>query len=130
MYTTQTPCPNKLSSAINITEPKGWLSRLNRIFDKNANATSLKNDLLAQKLFVSERHLNRKVKELTGLSPQKYLRKYRLCRAKTFLENGKYRTVSETAYAVGFSKIGYFTCLFEKEFGKKPLDILQENGWR
>lgn len=127
---TPTTLTNNLTGMINLPESRSWLSQLNRIFDKTPTASSLKNDLLAQELLVSERNLNRKVKEFTGLSPQKYFRKYRLQRAKLFLETGKYRTVSEAAYSVGFSKTGYFTNLFEMEFGKKPLMVLKENGWR
>ena len=47
-----------------------------------------------------------------------------------FLENGKYRTVKDTAFAVGYTKSNYFSIQFEKQFGKKPLVILRESGWR
>ncbi|MFT4666085.1 MAG: AraC-like DNA-binding protein [Polaribacter sp.] len=85
---------------------------------------------MALSLGISERDLFRKVKEMTGLTPQKYLRKHRLNQAMLFLNGGKYRTVKETCYAVGYTNASYFVSQFEKEFGKKPLQVLREKGWR
>lgn len=107
-----------------------WLSRLNRIIEKEGKGLKLSNEGMANKMATSERDLFRKIKSYSGLSPQKYLRRYRLKKAKLFLETGKYRTVKETAEAVGYSKVSYFIKQFELEFGKKPLQILKDNGWR
>lgn len=107
-----------------------WLNRFNSLIDTNLDDPFFNNQQFAQALTISERHLFRKIKELTGLSPQKYLSQYRLYEAMKFLKNGKYHTVKETAYAVGFRNPSYFIRQFEKEFGKKPLLVLKEAGWR
>jgi len=107
-----------------------WLSRFHAIIDKNLSNPSLNNEQLALTLLVSERHLFRKVKELSGMSPQKYLKHYRLQKAERYLKNGKYRTVKETSFAIGFRNSSYFIREFEKVFGVKPLQVLQEEGWR
>ena len=107
-----------------------WLYRFEEVIEKNLNTVSLTNEKLAKELGISERQLFRKVKELSNLSPQKYLRKYRLHEAMKFLKSGKHRTVKETSFAVGFSKVSYFISKFNKEFGKRPLQILKESGWR
>ena len=107
-----------------------WLSRLHLIVDKNLDNPDLDNHQLAAALDISERHLFRKVKMLTTLTPQKYLSQYRLRKAMQYLKNGKYRTVKETSFAVGFRNPSYFIRKFEKEFSIKPLQILQEAGWR
>ena len=109
---------------------KKWLNRFDQIIEKHLDTVSLTNEILAKELEISERQLFRKVKELSGLPPQKYLRKYRLNQAMKILITGKHRTVKETSYAVGFLKVSYFIAKFEKEFGKKPLRVLQESGWR
>lgn len=103
---------------------------MDKIIEIDPGALSLTNEKLASELDISERDLFRKVKKLTGLSPQKYLRRYRLRKAKKILVNGKYRTVNQTADAVGYSNVSYFIKQFEMEFGIKPLQVLQENGWR
>ncbi|MEM1118820.1 MAG: helix-turn-helix domain-containing protein [Bacteroidota bacterium] len=109
---------------------KDWLQRLNAIIEQQLDDPSLNNLQLAQALTVSERHLFRKVKALTGMSPQKYLNQYRLQRALRHLETGTYRTVKETSFAVGFRSTSYFIRQFERQFGKKPLQVLQDAGWR
>ena len=107
-----------------------WLLRLEQIIDKHLKDFSLSNQQLAKELSISERQLFRKVNEHTGLSPQRYQRRYRLRKAMKFFKAGTYRTVKETACSVGYIKVSYFITQFEKEFGKKPLQILQEYGWR
>ena len=47
-----------------------------------------------------------------------------------YLNLGKFRTVKETAHAVGFKNSSYFIRQFEKEFGARPFRVLQEAGWR
>ena len=113
-----------------MSEVKKWLQRLDLIIDKQLKDNTLSNEELAQKLSISNRQLFRKVKTLSGLTPQKYLRQYRLKQAMRHLKNGRYRTVKETAFAVGFKNVSYFIQKFEKHFGKKPLQILRESGWR
>lgn len=107
-----------------------WLTRLDKIIEPDPGDPSLNNIKIAEELSISERDLFRRVKRLTGLSPQKYLRRYRLRQAKKYLIKGKYRTVNQTADAVGYSNVSYFIKQFEMEFGMKPLQVLQENGWR
>lgn len=109
---------------------KKWLNRFNRLIDKNIDNADLSNDYIAKSLNISERHLFRKVKELSGLSPQKYISQYRLKLAMHYLKTGKYRTVKETSFAVGFRNTSYFISQFSKKYGIKPLQVLQEAGWR
>ena len=107
-----------------------WLNRFNSLIDANLDDPFFSNQQFAEALDISERHLFRKMKELTNLSPQKYISQYRLYEAMKYLKNGRYRTVKETAYAVGFRNPSYFIRQFEREFGKKPLLVLKEAGWR
>ena len=109
---------------------EGWLGRLDLIIERNIDNTTLNNEIIAAEISISERHLFRRVKELTGLSPQRYLRRYRLHRAMRLLTNGQHRKVKEAASAVGYANTSYFIKQFEIEFGRKPLRVLQEAGWR
>lgn len=107
-----------------------WLNRFHQIIQENLAEGSLSNEFLATRIEISERHLFRRVKSLTGLTPQQYIRQCRLQQAMDYLEAGTYRTVKATATAVGFTNASHFINRFEKEFGKKPFDILRECGWR
>lgn len=109
---------------------ESWLGRLDLIIERNIDNTTLNNEIIAAEIAISERHLFRRVKELTGLSPQKYLRQYRLHRAMRLLMNGQHRKVKEAASAVGYANTSYFIKQFEIEFGRRPLRVLKEAGWR
>lgn len=121
--------PNKdLSSST--SSSKGWLRRLKKIIEKDPVNPNWNNKTLAEKMEISERDLFRKVKKLTGLSPQKYLKQFRLQQAMKLMKKGKLRTVKEISHAIGYTNVSYFIIQFEKEYGKKPFQILKENGWR
>src|SRR6476661_3398604 len=76
--------------------------------------------LLAEAMYMSERTLYRRLKELTGLTPANWLREVRLDRARQLLEAHALPTVAEVAYAAGFLNPSHFTQLYSKRFGKKP----------
>lgn len=109
---------------------RNWLNRLDQIIKENLTNSKLDNEKLAAAIEISERHLSRRVKAITGLSPQSYIRQYRLQLAMEYLKNGTYKTVKETAAAIGYTNTSYFIKQFEKQFGHKPLRVLQEAGWR
>ena len=113
-----------------MAQSSNWSIRFDTILKRYATNSGFNNEQFAQKLEISQRDLFRKVKKTTGYSPHQYIQVYRIQLAMQYLINGKYRTVSETARAVGYTNVGYFIKIFEKEFGKTPLTILKENGWR
>ncbi len=74
---------------------------------------------LASELSVSRSQLHRKLVALTGFSTTAFIRMIRLEKAKDLLSRGE-KTVTETAYACGFSSQSYFTRSFTEYFGKSP----------
>ena len=109
---------------------KKWIKRLEQLVKKRLENGELSNEDIATQFQISERQLFRRVKAITGMSPQKYIRQYRLYIALKYLENGTYKTVKEAAEAIGYSNTSYFINQFEKQYGKKPLSVLRESGWR
>jgi len=73
---------------------------------------------------MSKPQLYRKIKSLTGLSPNSYLREYRLLRSLDLLRNED-RNIAQTAFDAGFSSPSYFTKCFQKRFGLQPLAYLK-----
>lgn len=61
----------------------------------------------------------RKVKELTGMTPNDYLRTARLKRAAELLLDDRLN-VTEVAYKVGFEDPSYFSKCFKAYFGMAP----------
>ena len=121
---------DKFSNSMSNDCNQKWLTKFEQVIEKSATNHAINNEQLAEKLHLSERHLIRKMNELTGLSPQKYLRKFRLAKAYNFIKSGKFTTVKETAYAVGYTNVSYFIIQFKKKYGKRPLELLREFGWR
>jgi AraC-like DNA-binding protein len=71
---------------------------------------------------LSRVQLYRKVKSVTGSSPIELLRIARLKRAYQLLLTTD-KSVSEVAYAVGFTAPSYFTKCFKEEYGMVPGDV-------
>jgi len=101
-----------------------WLTELEEIMQKEMSNRQFNIAELAYRMASSERQLFRKVKELTGKTPNKYLRELRMYSAKKLLENYSYDRVDEISYAVGFQDPHYFSKVYKAQFGKWPSDYL------
>ena len=75
---------------------------------------------VAQELGMSERQLQRKLKAITGYSPQVFVKEVRLQMARQYLETRNFRQVKDVSQAVGFSSSPYFSKLYKERFGKLP----------
>ncbi|MFK8103398.1 MAG: ATP-binding protein [Saprospiraceae bacterium] len=102
------------------TEDEIWLAALAEHLQKEFKNNKYSITQLAFDMAISERQLRRRVKLLTGLSPTKYLKETRLQAARHLLEQHKFKTVAQTARAVGFQDAGAFSRNFTKRFGKTP----------
>ena len=77
---------------------------------------------LCSEVGISRAHLHRKMKELTGMPITEFIRNIRLEQAARLLREHKLN-VTQVAYSVGFSNIGYFSTVFRKHFGVSPRDF-------
>ena len=98
---------------------KSFLKQLRKIIQENLANSDLSVEQIGDEIGLSRVQLYRKVKALTGYSPVEMLRKARLTRARHLLQTTE-RTVSEVAYAVGFSTPSYFSKCYKDEFGESP----------
>ncbi|MCG2461497.1 response regulator [Flavobacteriaceae bacterium F89] len=74
---------------------------------------------LIENMNMSQDQLYRKIKALTGLSINHFIRLVRLKKAARLLAHGDL-TVSEVLFKVGFNNPSYFTRCFKAEFGVLP----------
>lgn len=102
-----------------------WLQEVEAIFSKNLSDSKFKMDLVAFKLNLSQRQMSRRLKQLTGLNPSHYLQEMRLQTAKEMLITGKFSTVKETGFAVGFRDTQYFSERFQERFGVVPSSYIR-----
>jgi len=75
---------------------------------------------LIQEIGISRSLLHKKLDTLVGQSASRFIRGFRLAKAKEMLEKAGGRNISEIAYAVGFNDPKYFTRCFTKHFGVNP----------
>lgn len=107
-----------------------WLQRFAAyVRDEIANP-ALDNQLLADRMRISERSLHRKLRDRSGVSPAQYVRRQRMNYAAELLRTGRYFTVKETAAAVGYQSTSYFIEQYTAAFGRTPMTVLQEAGHR
>lgn len=76
-------------------------------------------EMLAANVGMSRVHMHRKLKELTNQSARDFIRNIRLKQASILLSEKKL-TVSEIAYATGFSNISHFSNSFKELYGVPP----------
>ena len=97
--------------------------KLEQLVLDNLENNNLTNDWLAKELSVSTRNLYRLLQQLTGQSPNHYIRNIRLAKAYEVLQSKKYATIKEVAASVGFRKTAYFRSLFKEKFECSPSGV-------
>ncbi|MDR7211753.1 two-component regulator propeller domain-containing protein [Flavobacterium piscis] len=87
--------------------------------NENISETELSVEVLASKVFLSRSQLYRKIKTLTGVSVNEFIRNVRLEKAKELIELGN-DNITEISYKVGFSSPSYFTKCYKEKYGHLP----------
>lgn len=100
---------------------KEFLNRFTSLLEQNIGRADLDMEFFQTELNMSHSTLYRRLKNLTGMSGNELIKKYRLKKGREMLMQGF--SVSETAYACGFSDPGYFRTCFKNEYGKTPSEI-------
>ena len=98
---------------------KTFITQLRKIIQDNLGDSEFNVERFGDEIGLSRVQLYRKVKTLTGHSPVEMLRKARLMRARHLLQTTD-KSVSEVAYAVGFSTPSYFSKCYKEEFDLLP----------
>lgn len=82
---------------------------------------------LCQEVGLSRAHLNRKMKELFGLTPSEFIRNVRLRKACELLRQPDV-DISQIAYSVGFSSQPHFSTAFKRFTGISPTEYRQKKS--
>ena len=93
--------------------------QLEAIVGKHIDDPSLNVDKLAELMHIGRTRFYGKVKEIFGISPNKYIANRRLETAASLLIEGQYN-VTEVAYKVGFTDPAYFYKCFKQKYGVMP----------
>lgn len=99
---------------------------INKLIDANLISGDVSTSFLADKLNTSVSTLNRRLKNMSGLTATTYIRNRRILMAKRLLETTD-QTVSEIEVQCGFNTSGHFSRVFKAETGISPLDYRHQS---
>lgn len=101
-----------------------FISNVTDLIEKSISDPELTATVLCSELGMSSSKLYRKIKQLTDLSPNEFIRTVRLKKAAQLLKLKTYN-VSEVADKVGFNDPLYFSRCFKKQFGYSPSRLIK-----
>ncbi|MDB2606265.1 helix-turn-helix domain-containing protein [Zobellia sp.] len=95
------------------------IEKLEMLIETNLDNEQFGVEQLAKLMNMSRSHLHRKLHKAKGQSISRFIREYRLEKARQLLID-KDITASEAAHAVGFGSASYFNKCFTEHFGYSP----------
>lgn len=106
---------------------ENFMCKLDQYIMQHLEQAELSVKEMAEEMCMSSSNLFRKLKAITGKSPNEYLRIKRLKKAAELLQQNEYG-VTEISLLVGFSSSTYFSSCFKKQFGVTPTDFREGEG--
>ena len=105
-------------------ESAEFVKKLNSIILENMSDENFSIDSLSYQFAISRSNLHKKIKNITGMTPNDYIKLIRLNESAQMLSTGKYK-INEVCFLVGFNTPSYFSKCFYDQFGKLPKDFIQ-----
>lgn len=102
-----------------------FLDKFHKVILQKMQDSAVTVDILGAEMNLGRVQLYRKIKALTGKSPNELLRETRLARANELINKGE-MNVSEIAYEVGFSSPSYFAKCYKDVYGENPTEALKK----
>ncbi|GHN00843.1 hypothetical protein WSM22_23320 [Cytophagales bacterium WSM2-2] len=98
-----------------------FLTRAKTVVEQCMSDFTFSVEKMADEMTLSRTQLLRKLKALTTMSPNEYIKDIRLKRAADLIQQ-RADTITQIGYTVGFNDQSYFTKCFKKKFGVTPRD--------
>lgn len=99
-----------------------FLKKAIEVVRKNIDNSEFSKEDFATAMCASTSLLYKKIKSLTGQSPNEFIKVIRLNKSMELLQSRQY-SVTEVSEMCGFSSVGYFSTVFKKYFQKIPTDV-------
>lgn len=103
-----------------------FVEKLNQIILDNLSNSDYNIDELAKRFYMSRSNFHKKVKRVTGKTPNDYIKIIRLNKSAELLATEKYQVV-EVCYMVGFNTPSYFSKCFQDYFHILPNEYIKNN---
>ena len=105
-------------------QPDPFLQQVFDLLETHLDNPTVGVEWLAVQLAMDRKTLYRKLQSKLRLSPNSLIRAYRLRRAGELLRAGK--SVTETAYSVGFESVTYFGQCFREQYQVTPTEFVNQ----
>jgi len=100
-----------------------YIEKLNSEIEKHLLDVNFSIDTLSDFMNMSRSNFYRKIKSISGMSPNDYLKTIRLKKAAELLLSQDYR-INEVYEQAGFSSSSYFAKCFKEQFGMLPREFV------
>lgn len=105
-------------------ENAAFIEKLNVYILENMLDEKFSIDNLSELFYMSRSNFHKKIKNITGITPNDYIKLIRLNQSVQLLASGKYK-INEVCYMVGFNTPSYFSKCFYEQFGKLPKEFIE-----
>ena len=120
--------PNQVRPALcSSDKDKFFVEKMGRIMETQLGNPQFTVDEFASMMGVGRSIFYRKVRGVTGYSPNEYIRIMRMKKAAELLSSPENLTVAEVSYQVGINDPFYFSKCFKLQFGVTP-SVYQKGG--
>ena len=106
---------------------RAFVDKLRQYVDANISDSSLSISDISAEMCMSRASFFRKIKSLTGVTPNNFILIYRLNKAAAMIRSREYR-LNEIADLTGFSSQSHFSRCFKQHFGMAPKDYTDHGG--
>ena len=101
-----------------------FLDKVTAIIEENLSMEKMDVAFIADKMCMSHSTLYRKIKGLTEMSVNEYVRKIKMKKGMELINEGKY-SLAEISDLTGFNSVAYFRQCFKGEYGMAPTEYLK-----
>jgi len=122
-YTGQQQQEDKIQKIELKSADETLMKRVMDFINENLSNPELGVEMMASSIGISRVHLHRKLKELTNQSARDFIKSIKLKQAADLLTSKKL-SVSEVAYATGFSNLSHFSNSFREFYGMSPKEYV------
>ncbi|MEM9984600.1 MAG: AraC family transcriptional regulator, partial [Bacteroidota bacterium] len=105
---------------------KRFLQEVEELVEDNLSNSDFTVAQLYRTLGYSRMQFYRKLKAITGLSANEFIRAYKIKKAAVYLRES-HLNITEVLYEVGFSNRSYFSKCFKQTYGMTPREYLNQH---
>lgn len=109
------------------TKDEALLQSVIAIIEEHVSDPDLSVVQLSQEVGISRSGLHKKLKEITGLGPNQFIKLIRLKHAARLLKE-RQLNISEVGYLCGFNTPSYFSRCFHQQFKMTPKEFLEQEA--